>query len=188
MFKHLSSALKIKKTGEIKPSFEGGGKIRFLGRIIERKPMHKEITLKLDANYLESTFEAYQISKGTDNPPDLRPLLDDPKEDKEVPLSAEAVTKFRGALGKLSWMSQTLLRLSIYMSLLATGVANPLAKHEAALRAILRWLFNHRSYVQCFPLQSSAWTPAHGPIRSQCTRTRLGRRSDVFEEDQSQAW
>ena len=160
VFKHLASALKIKKTGEIKPSFEGGGKIRFLGRNIERKPMQKDIAIKLDNNYLEPTFNAYQISKGTDNPPDLRPLLDDPKEEKEVPLTTEAASKYRAALGKISWMCQTLLRLSIYSSLLATGVATPLVKHENALRAVLRWMFNHRAFVQCFPSPEFSMDPS----------------------------
>ena len=67
------------------------------------------------------------------------------------PLTAEAVTRFRAALGRLGWMTQTCLHLSIYYSLLATGMSEPLVKHEQALRSLLRWLHSHRSFVQHFP-------------------------------------
>ena len=127
VFDYLSKSLKVKKTGLIKTSKAGGGSLRFLGRTIERKPKQSRITVRLDSTYLDSTFEAFQIVRGTDTPPDLRPVLDEEKPEKNECLTAEAVTRYRAALGKLGWMTQTFLHLSIYYSLLATGMSDPLS-------------------------------------------------------------
>ena len=161
VFDYLSKSLKVKKTGLIKTSKAGGGSLRFLGRTIERKPKQSRITVRLDSTYLDSTFEAFQIARGTDTPPDLRPILDEEKPEKNECLTAEAVTRYRAALGKLGWMTQTFLHLSIYYSLLATGMSEPLMKHEHALRSLLRWLYNHRNFVQHFPAPEFSFGQDH---------------------------
>ena len=100
--------------------------------------------MKLDDTYLDSVFESYQISNAASRPPpDLRPILDN--ENKADPISQEAALKYRAALGKLSWMSQTMVFLCIYCALLATGMAEPTDAHEHAMRAVLRWLRSLKS-------------------------------------------
>lgn len=150
VFNHLANHLRIKQTGEINSSEHGGGSLRFLGRTIERKPSSRTLTVKLDDTYLDSIFESYQISNAASRPPpDLRPILDN--ESKADPISQEAALKYRAALGKLSWMSQTMVFLCIYCALLATGMAEPTDAHEHAMRAVLRWLRSLKSMQQCFP-------------------------------------
>lgn len=149
VYDHLAKALKIKQTGLIKGSRLGGGTLRFLGRTLERKPNAREITVSLDDNYLDGIFEAYNITSSSQTPPDLRVILDD--ENRSAELSPDAALKFKAALGKLSWMSQTMMFLCIYVALLATGMAQPLDRHERAMRAVLRYMRSQKGLCQVFP-------------------------------------
>ena len=146
---HLALHLKVKRTGLIERSFEGGGSLRFLGRNIERKSNSKEITISLDENYLDGMFEAYSISTASINPPDLRPILEDSSKSDE--LSPDAAMRYRAALGKLSWMSQTYVFINVYIALLATGMATPQDRHEKALRSVWKFMKSQRGIYQRFP-------------------------------------
>ena len=152
VFAHFEKYLTIKRTGMIKGSSKGGGRLRFLGRNLVRNPGESSISCYVDETYLDSSFELYGLVKGTSSPPDLRPILD--SEDRCNPLSTEAASKYKASLGKLSWLCQTLLFLNIYVCLLATGMSSPLDKHEHALRALLRWLITQRGQRQTFPAQT----------------------------------
>ena len=146
---HLALHLKVKRTGLIERSFEGGGSLRFLGRNIERKSNSKEITISLDESYLDGMFEAYSISTASTNPPDLRPILEDSSKSDE--LSPDAAMRYRAALGKLSWMSQTYVFINVYIALLATGMATPQDRYEKALRSVLKFMKSQRGIYQRFP-------------------------------------
>ena len=152
VFAHFEKYLTIKRTGMIKGSSKGGGRLRFLGRNLVRNPGESSISCYVDETYLDSSFELYGLVKGTSSPPDLRPILD--SEDRCNPLSTEAASKYKASLGKLSWLCQTLLFLNIYVCLLATGMSSPLDKHEHALHALLRWLITQRGQRQTFPAQT----------------------------------
>ena len=47
-------------------------------------------------------FLRFQLTKGTEVPPDLRRVLDDASPGGQVPLAEEAVTRYKSCLGKLS--------------------------------------------------------------------------------------
>ena len=72
----ISKRLTVKETGHIWPSFEGGGVIDFLGRTIRRWPHSASLEVGVRANYLESCFSLYSISKGTPSVPDISSLLE----------------------------------------------------------------------------------------------------------------
>ena len=146
---HLALHLKVKRTGLIERSFEGGGSLRFLGRNIERKTNSKEITISLDEKYLDGMFEAYSISIASTNPPGLRLILEDSSESDE--LSPDAAMRYRAALGKLSWMSQTYDFINVYIALLATGMATPKDRHEKAMRSVLKFMKTQKGIYQRFP-------------------------------------
>ena len=152
VFAHFEKYLTIKRTGMIKSSSAGGGRLRFLGRNLVRNPSESMISCFVDETYLDSSFQLYGLVKGTSNPPDLRPILD--SEERCQPLSSEASSRFKATLGKLSWLCQTWMFLCIYVCLLATGMAEPLDKHEHAMRAVLRWLISQRGQKQTYPATS----------------------------------
>ena len=105
----ISGKVPVKLTGKIGTSQEGGGRLLFIGREVFRKKGDHTIFVKVPATYLDRTFEAYQLKMGSRSgaAPDLSVL-----EKEGEPLSAEAYSKFRSALGKIAWMSQTRLRSS----------------------------------------------------------------------------
>ena len=185
VFEFLSKSLRLKETGRIRSSKDGGGRIRFLGRNLERFAGSPGIFLSVDPDYLESTFQSYQILKGTDVPPDLKTILEREDDQAQQPLSDEACLRFRAALGKLSWLSQSLTFLNIYCCLLATGMAQPLDKHERAMRAVLRWMIPMKLVSQAFPSEDmieeqnnpelNLYTDASwGPMRSLQRRSISG--------------
>ena len=137
IMQHLNKYLRVKETGRTRTSSEGGGSLKLLGRTIVREAGQSRLSIHISEDYLDGTFEAFQLNKATNCPPDLRPILDNPAE--SAPLFEEAILRLRAALGKLNWMAQTHSWLSIYCCLLATGMAQPLDRHEKALRSTLRW-------------------------------------------------
>ena len=80
----------------------------------------------------------------TTTPPDLRKILDDALEKPECqkPLTAEAASRYRSAVGKISWGGQTRIDLTYFISVLSRGQSTPLVVHETCLRAFLRYLMS----------------------------------------------
>ena len=84
------------------------------------------------------------IKKATPTSPDLRKILDDAldKPECQKPLSAEAASRYRSAVGKISWGGQTRIDLTYFISVLSRGQSTPLVVHETCLRAFLRHLMS----------------------------------------------
>ena len=61
-------------------------------------------------------------------------------------LSSESYSRFRKALGKLFWLSQSRhdLKVSVWMSIIGTQQTEPMQGTEAALRAVLRFSYHDR--------------------------------------------
>ena len=102
------------------------------------------LLLGLPEGYFSSVYESYGIKKGTTTPPDLRKILDDALEKPECqkPLTAEAASRYRSAVGKISWGGQTRIDLTYFISVLSRGQSTPLVVHETCLRAFLRYLIS----------------------------------------------
>ena len=64
----------------------------------------------------------------------------DREEDDRKSLSPEAAATFRTALGKLGWVAQSRPDLCWLRSMLARGQSQPLAVHETAMRASIRYI------------------------------------------------
>ena len=136
----LSSVVPVKTTGEIG---EEGGSLTFIGRVIKRERDSSEITLGVDPHYLDSTFLDYGVTRGSENVPDISGHLEKTLTDSnfQKPLSDEAYSRFRKALGKLLWLSQVRHDLKTWMSALGTQQAKPMHGTEQALKAVLRFLY-----------------------------------------------
>ena len=150
----IGQKLTVKVTGHILPSCEGGGVIDFLGRTIRRWPGSSSLEVGVRANYLDSCFEAYSVSKGTSAVPDIASLLD---STGTPGLTPEAYSKFRRVLGKVLWLAQTRQDLKLMVGLISTQQAEPTQATESALRALLRFLHHDRHVVLHLP--SPALTP-----------------------------
>ena len=74
---------------------------------------------------------------GSNSPPDLGSYVE--KTDGTA-LSPESYQRFRSALGKVAWLSQTRQDLRAYISILACQQSSPTNHTEAGLRALLRFL------------------------------------------------
>ena len=136
----LSSVVPVKTTGEIG---EEGGSLTFIGRVIKRERDSSEITLGVDPHYLDSTFLDYGVTRGSENVPDISGHLEKTLTDSnfQKPLSDEAYSRFRKALGKWLWLSQVRHDLKTWMSVLGTQQAKPMHGTEQALKAVLRFLY-----------------------------------------------
>ena len=125
--KLLNTVVPTKLTGVIDGT--KGGQLRFVGRIIVRLPNDSKLFISTDPNYLDSTFEEFQIGGGKDRKgtgvsvPGIRATLE--SVDDSPALSPEGHARFRRVLGKLAWLSQTLEYLHIFICLLATGQQAP---------------------------------------------------------------
>ena len=146
LFEALEKQVKIRETGRVTMS---GGSLKFLGRTILREKGSSGLQLFVDQDYLNSAFEEYGISKGSTAFPDLRPFLEQTLQ--EEPISAEAHSKFRRVLGRLSWLAQTQQDILILIAMLSTGQSCPKPGHEKALRAVLRFMLLHMKMSQKFP-------------------------------------
>jgi len=69
----------------------------------------------------------------------------------QVPLSPDAYARFRRALGELLWMAQVRHDIKIYLSLIGSQQATPMAGTESALRALLRYLHGDMNTLLSIP-------------------------------------
>ncbi|CAE7483352.1 unnamed protein product, partial [Symbiodinium sp. CCMP2592] len=158
IFEVIEKKVELKRTGLINSSKDGGGTLRFIGRVISRRKGESSITVSLPEDYLDETFKAYGLSgKGSSSPPDVAVHVE--KQDG-VPLSPEAYARFRSALGKVAWMTQTRQDLRAYVSILATQQATPTNHTEHGLRALLRFLKNDMCVVVRLPAASDVLAPS----------------------------
>ena len=138
LIERLGRSVKIKVTGILSRD----KKIEFLGRVIQK--VEWGLMLGLPDGYFTSVYESYGIKRGSSTPPDLRKILDEgmSSPDSQKPLSGEAATKYRSAVGKVSWAGQTRVDLTYFISVLSRGQSTPLVVHETCLRAFLRYLMS----------------------------------------------
>ena len=71
-------------------------------------------------DYLKSTFEEFQVSKGSKAVPDVASHLEKVDEASLRPLSPEAYSRFRKGLGRLLWLSQTRADVKAWLSLIGS--------------------------------------------------------------------
>ena len=137
-----------KVTGRVKTSSQGGGMVEFIGRCIRRWPGQSAVEVGVKSGYLQSCFDAFGIQKGTTSVPDLAGLL----EKTGAPaLTSEAYSRFRRVLGKVLWYAQTRQDLKLMIGLISTQQAAPTQSTEAALRALLRYLYTDRHVALRLP-------------------------------------
>ena len=139
VMKLLCQTLKVKSTGLIKPSHEGGGELKFLGRNILRTQGDPRVLTRVHPNYFlpELTGSGWLSGvKGSQVPPDLVKSIDSSDE----PLTAEAATRYRNTLGRLSWWAQSQPDALRYISLLSQGQSQPTQGYEEALRKYMRYV------------------------------------------------
>ena len=143
----------LRKTGIIEASHSGGGQLKFLGRLLCRQQGESVILVGLPQDYLESTFRSYGLKSPSGSAPDITVHLE---KENEKELSSESYTKFRAALGKLSWYAQTRQDVRAWVAMLATQQAKPTEGTERALRAVLRFLMSDGNVVLRMPSNSEA--------------------------------
>ena len=151
----LSAHVKVRETGRVGLK---GGHLRFLGRIIFRRPGSSALYMQVDPTYLDEAFAEFDLKKGSTTFPDLRPILE---QEGSQPLSAEGHARFRRVLGRLSWYCQTRQDL-ILVSMLGTGQAQPFETHEKCLRAVLRYLMTDMDVALRFPSEELALPDVKG--------------------------
>ena len=144
LVKAIGAAVPVKRTGHIMSSDSGGGQLTFIGRTLVRNPGELAIHVLVPASYLDTTFKEYGVVRETDAVPDVASYLEKTVDDANAkqPLSQEAYQRFRKALGKLLWLSQTRHDLKLFLSLLGTQQQSPCQGTEAALRSLFRFLKN----------------------------------------------
>lgn len=69
--KTIGEIVPLKVTGEIKQARHGGGSLIFIGRHIFRNEHSDDLTLGVDAKFLDSVFREYGISKASTAVPDV---------------------------------------------------------------------------------------------------------------------
>ena len=153
IFGVIEKRVELKRTGcLIRSSQDGGGSLRFIGRVVSRRKGESSITVSLPEDYLDETFKAYGLSgKGSVSPPDVSVHVE---KEGGLPLSPEAYSRFRSALGKVAWMTQTRQDLRAYVSILATQQATPTNHTEQGLRSLLRYLQNDMGVIVRLPASS----------------------------------
>ena len=113
----ISRVVPTKTTGQVLSGAQGGGSLQFIGRLIERPPGETCLMMSVSPSYMDSTFSEYQVVKGSGAVPDISVHLEKTDEASQRPLSPEAYTKFRKALGRLLWMAQTRMDLKVWLCL-----------------------------------------------------------------------
>ena len=147
----ISRVVPTKTTGQVLTGAQGGGHLQFIGRLIERPSGEDCLMMSVSATYLDSTFAEFQVVKSSSAVPDFCSFGEDGRSISE----AEAYTRFRKALGRLLWMSQVRMDLKVWLSLLGSQQASPVAATETALRAVLRFLKSDSCVVLRFPTRST---------------------------------
>ena len=143
----LKGAVKLKVTADL----DRDGQITFLGRLLSRDHSSDSLYVTMSDSYYEEIYKSFFGSSKVHPspvPPNLKELYD--KEDAflQKPLSTEAAARFRSSLGRLSWLAMTRVDVVYYVSMLARGQANPLEKHERAMRSVLRYLKHVQGFKQ----------------------------------------
>ena len=151
----LKDRVPIKDTGFISPNTSDGGTLVFIGREIVRLPGEKTLFVKVPSDYLDKTFASYGLKSVPASA--AAPSLDVLEKTDGVPLSSEAHTRFRSALGKLAWMSQTRQDLRVYIALLATQQSCPTSHTESGLRSLLRFLASDMHIALSIPSQDESF-------------------------------
>ena len=153
VFKELSKHVKVRETGRIALGKDGGGSLKFLGRVISRRAGSPSLVMQVDPSYMDAACEEFgiKVPKGVVGPPDIKPNLEATSE--ESPISPEAHSRYRRVLGRLAWLAQTRMDLLHYTSLLASGQAEPKPGHEKALRQVLRFVVTDNHVGQHFPTE-----------------------------------
>ena len=149
----LNQVVPVKITGRILAAQNGGGQLLFIGRRITRNPGYSALMLSVDDEYLSKVFQDYAITSGTSSAPDVGQHLEKTMSDKQsaVKLSPESYSKFRKALGKLVWLSQSRHDLKLWMSIIGTQQSEPMQGTEAALRSVLRFLYHDKGVHLMLP-------------------------------------
>ena len=109
--------------------------------------------LSVDDSYLDQTFRDYNITSGSSSVPDVAQHLEKTMSDKQamLKLSPESYTRFRKALGKLLWLSQSRHDLKLFMSIIGTQQSEPMQGTESALRSVLRFLYHDKGVRLMLP-------------------------------------
>ncbi|MCV6575719.1 MAG: Ty1/Copia family ribonuclease HI, partial [Cohaesibacter sp.] len=149
----IGAVVPLKETGRIKKAREGGGSLIFIGRHIFRDGHKDDLKLGVDPKFLDTVFKEYNISKSSQAIPDVAAHIEKTVDDTnaQIPLSQEAYSRFRRALGKLLWMAQVRHDIKLYLSLIGSQQAAPMAGTEAAIRAILRYLHGDMNTMLSIP-------------------------------------
>ena len=150
----ISSVVPTKTTGCVLPGDRGGGRLQFIGRTIERTAGCDSVFISVGVDYLKSTFEEYQVNKGSRSVPDVASHLEKVDEVSLKPLTPESYTKFRKGLGRLLWLSQTRADLKAWLSLIGSQQAKPTQGTEAALKSVLRFLYGDGDVILELPTSS----------------------------------
>ena len=134
---------------------DGGGSLKFLGRVISRRAGSPSLVMQVEPSYMDAACEEFgiKVPKGVVGPPDIKPNLEATSE--ESPISPEAHSRYRRVLGRLAWLAQTRMDLLHYTSLLASGQcqAEPKPGHEKALCQVLRFVVTDNHVGQHFPTE-----------------------------------
>ncbi|OLQ05109.1 Retrovirus-related Pol polyprotein from transposon TNT 1-94 [Symbiodinium microadriaticum] len=143
----LKGAVKLKVTADL----DRDGQITFLGRLLSRDHSSDSLYVTMSDSYYEEIYKSFFGNSKVHPspvPPNLKELYD--KEDAvlQKALSTEAAARFRSSLGRLSWLAMTRVDVAYYVSMLARGQANPLEKHERAMRSVLRYLKHVQGFKQ----------------------------------------
>ena len=151
LYKTLSATVPTKATGRIEMSNKGGGTLKFLGRTIMRRNGESALYLRVDPQYLAETFKDYNVTSGSATIPDISVHFEKVDTESRKPLSSEAYSRFRRALGRLLWLSQSRQDIKVHLSILGTAQANPTQASEKAIKALLRWMYTDASTVLGMP-------------------------------------
>ena len=116
----ISAVVPTKTTGCVLPAGQGGGRLQFIRRTIERTSGCDSVFISVGIDYLKSTFEEFQVSKGSKAVPDVASHLEKVDEASLRPLSPEAYSRFRKGLGRLLWLSQTRADVKAWLSLIGS--------------------------------------------------------------------
>ena len=86
---------------------DGGGSLKFLGRIISRQSGSPTLVVQVDSSYMDGACEEFgiRVPKGVVGPLDIKPSLEATVE--ESPISPEAHSRYRRVLGRLACLAQT---------------------------------------------------------------------------------
>ena len=143
----IRSRVEVKVTGHLMQ--DQGGSVTFIGRTLRRWPGCRQVEVFVRESYLDPCWEAYQINKGSSTYPNIANLLEQSSGSK--PLTPEAYSRFRRALGKILWLAQTRQDIKFAVGLPSTQQSQPTQCTESGLRALLRYLFEDRSLVLRLP-------------------------------------